>query len=123
MRVLVVDDEQPILRVCQRALARRHEVTLAHGGRAAVALLTENPARFDVIICDLAMPDFDGVDLHAYVAERFPNLVPRIVFFTGGAYTMRAQVLLERAANPRVDKPFTPADLERAIGEVSRKSE
>jgi CheY-like chemotaxis protein len=122
MRVLIVDDEQAILRVCQRGLARRHHVTIADGGRAAVALLVEDGSRFDVIVCDLGMPDFDGVELYHYVAEHFPKLARRFVFFTGDSHAARAQQLLQRIGNPCLDKPFTPAALERVITEAFERS-
>lgn len=122
-KLMVVDDEAFLLRAYQRMLGGRHEVTTALGGRAAVGLLSAAGASYDVIFCDLMMPDVDGVDLHRFVAERFPGLEKRMVFISGGAFTPRAQDFLARIDTPHVEKPFTIEDLQRTIaGVLAKKS-
>lgn len=120
-KLMVVDDEPVLLRAYQRMLGGRHEVTTALGGRAAVELLSAAGASYDVIFCDLMMPDVDGVDLHRYVAEKFPGLDQRMIFISGGAFTQRARDFLARIEAPRLEKPFTLRDLHRAIGALPAK--
>jgi two-component system cell cycle sensor histidine kinase/response regulator CckA len=86
-----------------------------------VELLSATGASYDVIFCDLMMPDTDGVDLHRYVAEKFPGLEKRMVFISGGAFTPRAQDFLARIDTPRLEKPFTHEDLQRAIAVLLAK--
>jgi PAS domain S-box-containing protein len=117
-RVLVVDDEAFLLRAYQRTLGGQHDVTIALGGRAALEALCLTDTSFDVIFCDLMMPDVDGVDVYRYVAEKRPELVPRLVFITGGAYTTRVQDFLASVDNPRLEKPFSTEELQRAIANV-----
>lgn len=83
-RVLVVDDEALIRRAVKRVL-RGHTVVEAESGAAALALLTEDPD-FDVILCDLMMPELSGIDLHARLSSRDPALAHRMVFMTGGTF-------------------------------------
>ncbi|MGB5811970.1 MAG: ATP-binding protein, partial [Polyangiales bacterium] len=61
LHVLVVDDEPVIARLIQKALVE-HEVTIANDGREAVALMGERA--FDVILCDLIMPEMTGMDVY-----------------------------------------------------------
>jgi PAS domain S-box-containing protein len=118
-KLMVVDDEPSLLKAFRRLLSRYHDVTAALGGRAAVEFLSYD---YDVIVCDLMMPDLDGVDFHDYIAENFPGLERRMVFVTGGAYTSRVQDFLARVDNPRLEKPFAIDDLRRLIAGVLAKA-
>lgn len=118
--IMVIDDEPSLLKAFRRLLSRHHKVTAALGGRAAVEFLNAMSSShdYDVLVCDLMMPDVDGVDLHDYIAEKFPGLERRMVFVTGGAFTSRVQDFLARVDNPRLEKPFAFDDLRRLIAGV-----
>jgi CheY-like chemotaxis protein len=62
--------------------------------------------RYDVIICDLMMPEMDAMALHHELCQIAPAQAERMVFVTGGAFTLRAREFLESVSNPRLDKPF-----------------
>ena len=113
-RVLLVDDEPGILRSLARLIERRHTVVKGEGGRAALELLQDDQA-FDVIICDLMMPEVDGPMLFEKLASLAPQLCPRVVFMSGGAFTHRAQSFLRQVSNTVLDKPVPAASLEAAI--------
>ncbi len=118
-RILVVDDEPRMGKALQRLLAPAHDVSVAQGAREALELVSAG-AVFDVILCDLMMPGMSGMDLHAALGRTAPQLVARMVFMTGGAYTPQAQAFLEQVPNRRLEKPFRPEALERLIGEMLR---
>ena len=61
---------------------------------------------FDVIFCDLMMPEVTGMDFYAELKEVAPKQADAVVFVTGGAFTQRARAFLEHVPNPRLDKPF-----------------
>jgi len=103
-RVLVIDDEPQVGALLERALGREHEVTVLTSAREALARLTAGE-RWSAIVCDLMMPDMTGMELHARLAAQLPEVVGRMVFVSGGAFTPEAQAFLERVANPRLDKP------------------
>jgi two-component system, NtrC family, sensor kinase len=103
-RVLVVDDESRVLELLKRTL-RGHELVLASNGREALERLEADP-RFDLILCDLMMPELTGMDVYRYVSERHPELKERIVFITGGAFTPDTKRFLQEVSNPVVTKPF-----------------
>lgn len=114
-RVLVVDDEPQVAAVLRRVLGGRHEVVLVHSGREALELLARDDA-FDRIFCDLMMGDVTGMDLYAELGRRQPELLPRLVFMTGGGFTERARSFLQTVPLPRLEKPFEP-DTVRALVE------
>ena len=104
-RVLFVDDEPVLGPLVRRALAPAHEVTCAASGREALAAIDRGDV-FDVILCDLMMPEMSGMDLHEALMQRYPEHAAKMVFMTGGAFTTRARQFLEKVSNPRLDKPF-----------------
>jgi two-component system, cell cycle sensor histidine kinase and response regulator CckA len=109
LRVLVVDDDLFVGRSLRRLLKPQHEVTLATSGRQALTLL--NDATFDVVFCDVMMPEMTGLELHAAVGRENPDLARRFVFITGGPFTPEARQLFDEVANPCLQKPFSRADL------------
>jgi C4-dicarboxylate-specific signal transduction histidine kinase len=104
-RVLVVDDEAIIRRAMQRTLEDAHDVTGVGSGREALALI-EGGARFDVIFCDLMMPEMGGIELYAALNAVAPAQARVIVFLTGGAFTEGGRACVESVANPVLEKPF-----------------
>ncbi|MDH4281242.1 MAG: ATP-binding protein [Myxococcales bacterium] len=116
LSVLVVDDEPVIARLIQKALVD-HQVTIAHDGREAVAFMGENA--YDVILCDLIMPEMTGMDVYRAALQRANPMNDRIVFMTGGAFTQRARDFLQSVPNLRIEKPFDLDHLERTIYEAA----
>jgi PAS domain S-box-containing protein len=113
-RVLVVDDEELILRTMRRVLGDEHEVVTAASGEKGRAILERDQA-FDVILCDLMMPEMTGMDLHEWVSAHHPVLADKVVFVTGGAFTPRALAYLGEVRNLKVDKPIEAAALKRLV--------
>ena len=115
-RVLVVDDERLILKTLQRLLeSRGFQVVTAETGRGALEAVAGSA--FDVVLCDLMMPEFTGMDVHAELTKSRPDVAKRVVFLTGGAFTDRAATYLENIDNLKLTKPF---DLEELLAVVTR---
>jgi CheY-like chemotaxis protein/two-component sensor histidine kinase len=112
-RVLVIDDEPALAAMIRRVLSKTCDVELASDGREGLARL-EKDEPYDIVLCDLMMPDMTGMDVYAEVAKRRPGLEARFVFMTGGAFTPRATDFLAQVPNRRLEKPFETALL-RAI--------
>jgi PAS domain S-box-containing protein len=106
LRLLVVDDEIAIGRTIAIALGDAFEVTTATSGREALALLESGGREFDVVLCDLMMPDVSGMDVYERIVVHAPALAHRFVFVTGGAFTDRARAFVERVQTPVIEKPF-----------------
>ena len=116
LSLLVVDDEPVIARLIQKALLK-HDVTTANDGREAVALMGQHG--YDVILCDLIMPEMTGMDVYRAALQRATPINDRIVFMTGGAFTQRAREFLQSVPNLRIEKPFDLGHLERTIYEAA----
>ena len=120
-RVLVVDDDPMVARSIARALRPANEVVAVRSGADALARL-ERDGRFDVLLCDLMMPQMTGMELHERVAGVDPPLATRFVFMTGGAFTDRARDFLARTPNPCVEKPFDPGQLRDVVARIAARA-
>jgi two-component system cell cycle sensor histidine kinase/response regulator CckA len=109
-RVMAVDDEALLLKAYRRMLGDAHELTTALGGPEALRILERDPG-FDVVLCDLQMPEMSGMELHETVRERYPALGERFVFVTGGAFSSDARRFLEESVASVIQKPFRLEDL------------
>ena len=117
-RILVIDDEENLGVSLQRVLEGTHEVVVETSGDAALARLADDD-RFDVVLCDLMMPDVTGMDVYATIARDHPRLAGRVVFTTGGAFTEEARRFLAEVDNPRLQKPFRVEQLEALVDELT----
>jgi CheY-like chemotaxis protein len=106
-RVLVIDDDPEVREALARIIGPPHIIEQAETGQAARELLLSG-ADYDVIFCDLMMPDVTGMDLHEAVTARRPELLERMIFMSAGAFTPRAAEFFERVSARRIDKPFDP---------------
>jgi CheY-like chemotaxis protein len=111
-RVLVIDDDLLLLKTLTRILGSEFEIVAVPSAREAFARIAEDS--FDVILCDLMMPEMTGMDLHAVLARAAPDEAEKMIFLTGGTFTPRAQEFLDAVPNLRLDKPFDAKQL-RAI--------
>ena len=68
---------------------------------------------FDLIFCDMMMPDFGGIEFYEALTERDPDLAKRIIFVTGGTFTQRAREFLENTDNDFVSKPYDAPQVRR----------
>ena len=117
-RILAVDDEVLLLKAYRRMLADGHDLVTALGGHEALRTL-ESDSGFDVVLCDLQMPEMSGMELHAAVRERFPALANRFVFVTGGAFSADARRFLEKAVSAVIQKPFRVEELLALVDSVA----
>lgn len=103
--VLVIDDEPAVGRTIQRLLGSLHEVTAVTTGKQALDLFAQGEV-YDVILCDLTMPELSGMDVYAEVTVQHRELAPHFVFMTGGTFTARSHEFLDGVPNQHIDKPF-----------------
>jgi CheY-like chemotaxis protein len=118
LEVLVVDDQKEICRSLVALLAREHRVSFELSGAQALGRITAGE-RFDVIVCDLMMPNMTGMTLQSAIDAVAPAQARRMVFMTGGAFTPEGQAFVQATSNPVIEKPFQPEQLKSAFALVS----
>jgi CheY-like chemotaxis protein len=115
--ILVIDDEPAIASALAYLLSRAgHMVETAANGRLALAKLDERA--FDLILCDLRMPELDGPGFYRELSQRHPQLLPRTIFLTGDTLSPEVRVFLEQVGVPRLHKPFRAAEVRRIVHQM-----
>jgi signal transduction histidine kinase/ActR/RegA family two-component response regulator len=117
LRILVVDDDEALVRSLRRAL-RAHRLVCVGSGREALARLQDDPS-FDAVLCDLVMPGMTGIELYEQLEALGLAVRERMLFFTGDASAPRARAFLSRVPNRAVEKPLAPERLEAAIAAIA----
>lgn len=116
-RVLVVDDDPAIVRTLAINLrARDYQVQVAHDGRTALEILTEEPP--DVMLLDLGLPDLDGVSVLRRL--RAFSALPVIVLSARHSSDDKVEAL-DLGANDYVTKPFGVEELMARIRAALRQ--
>lgn len=115
-RVLVVDDEADVRKAVSLALTKSgYQVLEAADGKKAVEVINsdDNPLMVDVIICDIRMPNVNGVEAIAYFRRQYPALP--IIVLTGFPDVQLATSLLKQGAADYVVKPVERDKLVAAV--------
>jgi two-component system NtrC family sensor kinase len=107
--IFVVDDEPGIRRALAHLLRREgHTVDTAMDGRQALHMLQEQ--QYDLVLCDLRMPELDGPGLYRQIATSQPHYRQRFVFLTGDTLSPETEAFLKQSGAPRLVKPFSAAE-------------
>ena len=102
LRVLVVDDEPPIRKLLRMGLGTQgYEILEAPNGKTALELAADKP---DLIILDLGLPDFQGLELLRMLRSQNER-VPIVVLSSRGDEAAKVQAL-DLGADDYVTKPF-----------------
>src|ERR1035437_9652981 len=109
MKILVIEDEVMVLKSIEFKLKKEgFDVITAPDGKVAYDLLSEET--FDMIITDLMIPYYSGLELSNYVRNELKSKVPIIVLSSMG----QEESILEAfrlGANDYMTKPFIPNEL------------
>lgn len=119
--LLIVDDDSDVLRLMQNALlAAGLEAEGADHGQAALDLLKLH--QFDLLICDILMPNVNGLSVIDFAISTYPNI--KILAISGGGANQDGGDLLDAAldcgADAILEKPFHPGELVRTAKALIR---
>ena len=102
--ILVVDDDDDVRELIELALAGQgHDVVGVAGGQAALERLAEQA--YDLVVCDLSMPELDGPAVYRAI-ERQPPPRPAVMFVTGYVEGGPYAEFLRAVSAPVIGKPF-----------------
>ncbi|MCL2696266.1 MAG: response regulator transcription factor [Clostridiales bacterium] len=116
IKILVVEDEQPIANLIRMNLTRQgYLCTCAFDGQQAADLLEKNS--YDLVLLDIMLPKFDGYDLLAYIR---PMNIP-VIFLTAKSDVQDRVKGLKLGAEDYITKPFEIVELLARIEVVLRR--
>jgi CheY-like chemotaxis protein len=115
--VLLVDDEQTILKVGRGLLeALGYRVHVAGSGQAAVAISLEKKGQIDLVLLDMIMPGMSGGETFDRLQEIDPGV--KVILASGYSIEGEAQQILDRGCRGFIQKPFQTGSLSRLLREV-----
>ena len=118
-RVLVVEDEEDIAFPLVRTLEREgYEVTWVDNGQKALDSLASEPS--EVVILDLGLPDFDGLEVCR--RARDAGYAGAIMIVTARAGELDRVVGLDYGADDYLAKPFGLAELQARVRALLRRT-
>jgi two-component system NtrC family sensor kinase len=113
-KVLVIDDEEPILQMVREVLSRSgYEVDVASDGESALKRLSDR--RYDLAICDWKMPGLNGQQVYERICASDSAMSERLIFMTGDVINDRIQEFLKQKKKFCLTKPFSLTEFEEAI--------
>ncbi len=116
-RILLVDDEKPVIAIEKQLLSRLgYQVTGCTGSIEALEMFTADPDRFDMVITDIAMPKMSG-DKLACELLKIRSDIP-ILLCTGFSETMTDEKMASIGVKGVVMKPVVINDLDRKLRKI-----
>src|SRR5512146_1812186 len=111
-RILIVDDEEIVIRSCKRILdGDEFQVEAVQDGREALLRIDDNA--YDVVILDIMMPNIDGLEVLRRVKETHPNV--DVVMITGLSQIDTAVQAMKHGAFDYLSQPAEPDELKLVI--------
>jgi EAL domain-containing protein (putative c-di-GMP-specific phosphodiesterase class I)/CheY-like chemotaxis protein len=119
-RVLVVDDDPMLRRVCARVLrSEGWEVVVVDGGNAAIACVCAQSTPFDCVVSDVHMPEVDGFALIAAIRRHDDDLP--VLLMTGDPSLDGAVRAIDSGAVSYLSKPFDHETLAAGVARAARR--
>jgi CheY-like chemotaxis protein len=115
--ILVIDDE-PSVRRALTGLLRRDGYCVGTASNGQHALTQLQARHYDVIVCDLRMPELDGPTFYAILTRQYPALRQRVIFLTGDTGGEDHRTFLTQCGRPWLRKPSAITTIRRAIQQV-----
>lgn len=116
-RVLVIDDEQLLGQTIQLGLEDSLDVELETSGAKGLERLLKDDG-YQLVLCDLSLPDLSGIEIYARIARDKPEMTKRFVVMTGGAVTNESRDFLDEYQGPLLNKPFTLSQVESLVSGI-----
>jgi PAS domain S-box-containing protein len=116
-RVLLVDDEVPLLAATAEVLSRLgYEPVSFSDGHAALAAFDAAPGRFDVVVTDEVMPGLTGTGLASVLRRQRPDLP--IVLVSGYSGPLLTQQALAAGVSEQLTKPLQSREIATTLARV-----
>lgn len=123
MNILIIEDEKDIAEILEGLLMEAddgtHRISLAHDGKTALEKLSR--LRFDLVLSDLHMPEYNGIEaLQNYVPPQ-GGKKPYWVFISADGSSEMLQKVTRLGASDLVQKPFRQSDIEQVLERLKNK--
>ncbi len=124
MQLLLVEDNEVNQEVMTSLLIRQGAtVEVAGHGEEALALLAQNPDRFDVVLMDIQMPVMDGLEATRRIRQNEQWHTLPVIAMTANVTRQDREHCLEAGMNDFISKPFNPSQLIQLLAQLSNRQQ
>jgi len=113
IKIAIIDDEASSVTMLQEGLAKNKQFQITTYTNPTTALSAIRPKSVDVVLCDIVMPQMDGIDLLEKLKEKDPNVV--VIMMTAQSSLDRVLQSHKIGADHYILKPFG------SMGEIEKK--
>ena len=113
--LLVIDDEEEVLKSLKRQFRKKYEIFLANSGDAGYRIIAEQPIQ--VIISDQRMPGMTGTDFYSKIKTRFPYAI-RLILTAFSDIEAVIAAINDGNIFRYITKPWDPAELDAVVKEA-----
>ena len=118
--ILLVDDEEMIADIGQKMLKKLgYRVIVAESGRKAIKIVKKLPARIDLVILDMIMPEMGGSETFDQLKAIAPDI--KVLLSSGYSLNGQASQIMKRGCNGFIQKPFNLKQFSQKIREILDK--
>jgi CheY-like chemotaxis protein len=115
-RVLIIEDEVIMTSLLKTVFEEQgHIADIASCGREAIH--NRDLGQYDMIVCDIRLPDINGMELFEELKKRYPDIADRVFFITGDK-SRKTKKFLDKSGNPYLLKPFKIDKFKEQVNEV-----
>lgn len=104
LNILIVDDDAVIRTLLSRYLSPKYTVSTAEHGASALEILSHQTEPVDLVLCDIDMPEIDGLTLLRRIRADYPRI--GVIMISGSTDTRTAVCALREGAYDYITKPF-----------------
>jgi len=103
--ILIIEDDAAFCKMLQKFLSKHHhQVSMSFSAADAKSKLSE--MAYDVVLTDVRLPNYDGIQLLSDIKKRNPHT--QVILMTGYAEVSAAVKAMKKGAFDYISKPFTP---------------
>ena len=115
MKILGIDDNEDLLNLCEITLSSEgHEYTGINNGKEGLQAIKDK--KFDLVLLDLSMPEFSGMDVIDALVKEGIMKKQKVVILTATSPTEKEiELFLEKGAHSVLKKPMDPDALSKFI--------
>ena len=118
MKILGIDDNKDLLNICEITLSSEgHEYTGINNGKEGLQAIKDK--KFDLVLLDLSMPGFSGMDVINALVEEDIMKKQKVAILTATSPTKEEiDLFLEKGAHSVLQKPIDPDELSKFISKL-----
>jgi len=121
-RILLVEDEPEISKLCQRILSDEgFEVDIAGNGKVAQDMIEKR--QYSLFLIDIKLPLMNGRELYQWLKDEHSKQISKVIFTSGSVLGEDTQLFMEQTGRPFLPKPFTIDELIAIVEETLKQIE